>query len=169
MTRTEIWLIRHGETDWNANGTLQGHIDIPLNSVGKLQADGLGEFLSRNEINVDFCDTIYSSDLQRATLTAELIKGKFENGRFSHLNTDQRLREVHAGILQGKKLSQCGVRSHDAYSPIAPEGESYFEVQQRVVKAIEGIVQKHQGKTILVVLHGGSNKNVFMFCSWVRP
>ena len=88
----ELYLVRHGKTDWNAQGKLQGNIDIHLNDEGKKSAIELGEKLK----NVDF-DRIYSSPLSRAYETAQLICGQRQIPIF----TDNRLREISFGVMEG--------------------------------------------------------------------
>ena len=72
-TITTICLVRHGQTDWNALGKLQGQTDIPLNELGKIQARQCGEFLSEED-----WDVIISSPLKRARETAEIISNYIE-------------------------------------------------------------------------------------------
>ncbi|HNR00235.1 MAG TPA: histidine phosphatase family protein, partial [Trueperaceae bacterium] len=91
----ELWLIRHGETEWNRQGRIQGHSDNPLNDLGRAQARALGGRLA-----VVRFDRIYSSDLGRAIETARLV---FPDRA---IETDVRLREVSAGVLEGKVSSE---------------------------------------------------------------
>src|SRR5690625_4056591 len=92
MKKSKIGLIRHGETDWNKAKRSQGHSDIPLNHAGKQQAHRVGERLTN-----ETWDLIYSSDLQRAQQTAEIIQ-QYTN--LPHY-IDPRLRERHGGKIEG--------------------------------------------------------------------
>src|SRR5688572_10047107 len=89
---TEIILVRHGETAWNAEGRIQGHLNTPLNEVGVTQAAALGTRFKSEPI-----EAIYSSDLDRANRTAGPIGA--HDGR--RIELDARLRERHLGVLQG--------------------------------------------------------------------
>jgi 2,3-bisphosphoglycerate-dependent phosphoglycerate mutase len=74
MSTTKLFLIRHGQTDWNLAGKLQGHADIPLNATGKEQAQKVAQFLRKKQISLQ---ALYSSDLQRAHQTAQEISKLF--------------------------------------------------------------------------------------------
>lgn len=87
-----LYVFRHGQTDWNASGRIQGHLDIPLNDTGRAQARALIAPLRSLGIQA-----ILSSDLSRAWETAELIAGPLGIA----VTRDERLREVHLGKLQG--------------------------------------------------------------------
>ena len=89
---TEIWIVRHGQTDWNVEGRYQGQADRPLNAVGLAQAQQAAEQLRGR----DFA-AIYSSDLQRARVTAEIIAGQLG----LPVQVDRRLREVNQGEWEG--------------------------------------------------------------------
>jgi len=150
--KTTILLIRHGETDWNAAGRWQGHQDIPLNENGRQQAAALGKRLSSWPIKA-----IYSSDLQRARETAEII------GRHHEITPilDVNLRERHGGFFQGLndkeiKTNYAGqwrrlVQGHEL------EGvEGNTAVQERVWQAFETIAAAHPGEMTALVSHGGT-------------
>lgn len=87
-----FYLVRHGETDWNNKGLLQGHTDIALNAEGVRQAQGLSQFLQQSPFDIS---RVVSSDLQRARATAEIaVPGKT-------IEVDSRLREVFLGKAEG--------------------------------------------------------------------
>ncbi len=100
MESTLIYVVRHGETEWNLIGKQQGHMDSPLTDRGTQQANALAKGLGNRGI-----EFIYSSDLGRALKTAKLISTSLE----LPVQTDKRLRERHLGTLQGltKKEFRC--------------------------------------------------------------
>lgn len=149
---TELWLVRHGQTDWNLEGRYQGHADIPLNATGMEQAYILAEKLDHQPFDAIFC-----SDLQRAKQTAQVLAEK--TGLEVHV--DARLREICQGEWEGKKLDEIkksynkspGERS-DPLEARAPGGESAMEVATRVRASIEDIVRLYPEGKILIVSHG---------------
>ncbi len=152
---TEIWLVRHGQTDWNIEGRWQGHADIPLNSTGVEQARRLASILAGNGFRFN---AIYSSDLLRAYTTAQEI------GRSLALpvHRDRRLREINKGAWEGLLVSQVSELSTEAtrqrledplYSR-APGGESLMEVAARLSSAADDIAVAYPVGPVLVVTHG---------------
>lgn len=125
----QVWLIRHGQTDWNQEGRIQGASDADLNDLGRLQAATLRERL----LGVAF-DEVWSSDLARARHTAELaLPG-------AAIMLDPRLREIDAGEHEGRLIADLdlaaravrdSIASGDS-SAAAPGGESYRQVIERV-------------------------------------
>ena len=152
--RTRLCIIRHGETDWNADKRIQGHLDIPLNESGLRQAhataDGLAEWPFR---------AIYSSDLRRAWQTAKIAANRLEIPLRPHTG----LRERHSGILEGRTVEQLSISHPEAHTrflsrdPDYPfgKGETMRSFSARVIAAVEKLVVAHAGETILVVTHGG--------------
>ncbi len=151
---TRLCLIRHGETDWNAEGRLQGAIDIPLNALGVRQAQAAARSLREQSF-----DALYCSDLQRARMTAEII------GDALHLpaRIDARWRERHLGLLQGLTREEANARFPDAYGTLKarrpdylpPEGEAIDALVTRVEAVLAQIAREHAGQNVIVVSHGG--------------
>ncbi|KAJ7952937.1 phosphoglycerate mutase-like protein 4 [Quillaja saponaria] len=136
---TEIIVVRHGETAWNADGRIQGHLDVELNESGRQQAAAVADRLSKEpKISV-----IYSSDLQWASETAQIIAtscGGLE------VVKDPDLRERHLGDLQGLVLREAAklntkaymaFLSHSTEQEIPGGGESLDQLYQRCTSALE--------------------------------
>lgn len=141
---TTILLARHGETDWNRDGRFQGHANPPLNERGRAQARELAEQLATVAI-----DVVYSSDLDRARETAEIVATRKD----LPVAIDVGLREIDVGSWSGLTRAEIeerfsGAEHHD--------GESREEHLARVVAAVERIARAHTGERVLVVSHGGS-------------
>ncbi len=146
-----IYLIRHGQTDWNKQGKIQGHLDIPLNQQGRLQAKILATKLKDKEINM-----IYSSDLSRAYQTAEIIHSTTN----SRLISESRLRERNYGDWQ--QLSWAEVHAQNPHvksewktNPLdskPPQGESIQELYKRVNLFFSGVL-KTEANNVLIVAH----------------
>ena len=154
MDRTQVIIIRHGQTHWNLKLIRQGHLDSPLTEKGIAQAKALGERLMRESFT-----TLYSSDLGRAVQTAQMIAQVTGH----KIVTDARLRERHLGIFQGLNGDELREKYPEEYrlhrtvgpSYVIPGGES---VQQQVARNVDYLVEiaeKHSGETIVVVTHGG--------------
>ena len=94
MSATRLYLVRHGQTDWNLAGKLQGQTDIPLNETGRQQAKQAKKLLG----NLSF-DAVYSSPLSRAVETAQLISGHST----LQIITDERIKEIAFGQWEGCK------------------------------------------------------------------
>jgi len=140
---TELLLVRHGETDWNAAGRLQGHTDRPLSDYGRKQARRLAEELTGEEF-----DAIYASDLARARETAEIVAEQL------HLPVvlDPDLREKNWGTWEGLTSTER--------LDVELVGESTEQHQRRMLAALGGIAAKHPHGRVLVVTHGGSMRRV---------
>lgn len=156
-----IYLVRHGETDWNKIGRMQGHTDIKLNREGIQQARALKKLLT----NVTF-DFAYSSDLARAKDTANLLL----TDQSTQLKTDPELRERSFGHFEGKSsidtwnILRPVLDHHDDGHPLLHEKqvETNSHMRQRIVKAILTIASSHTGKTVLVVAHHGVMKQLLI-------
>jgi probable phosphoglycerate mutase len=150
---TELLLVRHGETDWNRDERFQGHADPPLNDTGRAQARALANDLGRERI-----DAIYTSDLARARETAELIA----EGVGVPFILEPRLREVDVGEWQGLRRPEIaerfpdGMRNWHERGHGWERGETYEQLAERVLEAVEWIVNRHPGGRVVVVGHGGT-------------
>jgi probable phosphoglycerate mutase len=151
---TRIILIRHGETDWNAEGRIQGHLPIPLNERGLAQAEAVAARLSA----VPF-SALYSSDLLRARQTAEAIG----RGSGQGVRGERRLREWDLGILAGLMRTVAeelhpeafGIFRNRIVDDPVPGGESIRARFERVISAVQDIAASHTGETVVAVSHGG--------------
>src|SRR6478735_1378733 len=141
---TTLLLVRHGETDWNAEGRLQGHTDRPLSDYGRRQAQELAGELEDEELKA-----IYSSDLVRARGTAEIVGERL--GLPVVLDVD--LREKDWGAWEGLSAVE-----RDRVEFV---GESTEAHQERMLRALRRISERHPGDgRVLVVTHGGSMRRV---------
>ena len=159
---TRIVLIRHGETPWNAEKRLQGHIDIPLNEAGERQARALGKALRHEAL-----DAIYASDLQRARQTAEAVAAARDLPDRFTVRTEAALRERCYGGFEGLLMSEIALRYPDDYAawkrrdvdamlpPGERRGESFRAFYARSVAALTGLAARHPGQVLAVVAHGG--------------
>ncbi len=151
---TRVFLLRHGETDWNAAQRLQGHADIPLNALGRWQAEQLGQVLASEHIAA-----IYSSDLQRAHATALPLARRLQQT----VHTDVALRERHFGRLEGLTYAEVDQHHPDdargwrqRVPHFAPGGgESLSAFFARSVATVTRLAAPHGGQAIAVVAHGG--------------
>ncbi|TMC46699.1 MAG: histidine phosphatase family protein, partial [Chloroflexi bacterium] len=154
--RLRLRLVRHGETDWNAEGRIQGHLDVPLNARGAEQARRVAEELAGSGAQL-----VLSSDLSRATQTAAIIA--------EHLGVplvlDAGLRERNLGALQGKTAADLGGAdggqafvSRMVNDPGArPEGgESLAEFRARLGGRIGELVARPPAADVVLVSHGGA-------------
>jgi broad specificity phosphatase PhoE len=156
---TQMVLIRHGETDWNRDRRIQGQTDIELSERGREQARLLALRLEREPIQA-----IYSSDLLRASRTAEPIAAALE----LPVHTSPLLREVSFGAWEGLTASEVeagwpveyAAWREDSVRHRAPDGERIEELQLRAMRCATEILTAHPGQTVAVVAHGGSVKAI---------
>ena len=154
MTPTALLLIRHGETAWNAEHRIQGHLDIPLSATGIRQAASLGRRLAAEAITA-----IYSSELARAWLTAVPFAARLG----LDIIPDSRLRERSFGVFEGLTADEIAARHPEGFrlwrmrdpAWAMDEGESGQQLIDRVLSALHDIASRHHGETVAVVTHGG--------------
>ncbi|XP_041004588.1 phosphoglycerate mutase-like protein 4 [Juglans microcarpa x Juglans regia] len=162
-TNAEIIVVRHGETDWNADGRIQGHLDVELNDAGRQQAAAVADRLSREpSISV-----VYSSDFKRALETAQIIAASC--GGLEVVKKPD-LRERHLGDLQGLVLREAAKLSPKAYQAFLNQrtdqeipggGESLDQLYERCTSSLERIGKKHKGERVIVVTHGGVIRTLY--------
>lgn len=149
----KIGLVRHGETDWNLNGKIQGHTDIPLNESGLKQANRLAERLYKED---RIWDCIITSDLQRAYITGKIIADKLN---IPIIGTDERLRELFLGDVEGTTKEERDLRWGTDFDYIVNSavvgGESNEQLYKRGNELLNELKAKYPDKNILIVTHGG--------------
>jgi probable phosphoglycerate mutase len=151
---TRILVVRHGETDWNAAGRIQGHTDIGLNERGRWQADRLAEALAGEGF-----DAVYASDMARTLQTLQPLATRLGLAPRS----DSGLRERGFGRFEGLSFDQIerawpddAARWRTREPDFAPGGgESLTVFYARCVGAVERLGERHRGGSIAIVTHGG--------------
>lgn len=153
MVQTIVYLIRHGQTEWNLEARMQGHKNSPLTEVGITQANGLHNRLMNEKI-----DLIYSSESERAYDTARIIKGDKDIPIYRRNG----LREINMGEWEGMKQSDIINKYPQIwnnfwnnpiqYTPVG-QGESYTEFKNRIITDVENIINSNQGKNIAIITH----------------
>lgn len=165
MAVDRVYLIRHGETDWNANGRWQGQLAVDLNATGREQARKLARVLQPEAI-----EAIYTSDLSRAEETAQIIGAVLGVQPVR----DSRLRELNIGAFQGLTVQEIQQRYPQEYAAflaepftyLLPQGESRRLLQERVTAVLRESTTRSDVRRIAIVTHGGVVK---MLLSAVCP
>lgn len=167
---TKLFLIRHGETDWNTENRFQGQTETPLNELGRSQAERIA-----NRLNGEGIEVIYSSDQARALETARIVGKKIG----VEVIPSEQLREASYGEWEGLTWEEVKegfpeelerrTADPDDYPP--PGGETLRQMQSRVMAELNAIVSKQAGKRILVVCHAGPCNAVVcsvLGVSWIK-
>ncbi len=152
----ELWVVRHGESTWNALGRYQGQADVPLSEQGRWQAAALAQRLAGQEFAA-----VYSSDLVRAQETARAVAECLQGQ--PPVCPEFRLREIQVGELAGLTGAEIAQRFPDYLAALRrdpwhtprPGGESMADLYARSAPAFEAIARRHAGERVLVVTHGG--------------
>lgn len=147
---TELYLIRHGETDWNLQHRIQGLTDIPLNETGRQQAHAAGRLLAGRGF-----DGVYCSPLSRARETATIIAD--ELGLPAPGIVDA-LVERDYGDAEGLTFAEVDRNYPDR--AIVPGQETREAVAERVLPALHGLAAAHPDESLLVISHGGAIRSV---------
>ncbi|MEX5284217.1 alpha-ribazole phosphatase [Selenomonas sputigena] len=159
---TKIYLVRHGQTEWNVGGRFQGHSDVELAETGIRQAECLAEHFPAEKI-----DAIYSSDLQRAVSTAEFLAERFG----CEVQKTENLREMNFGAWEGltfeqivEKWPEAGEQIFSAPDELKPPGgETFQDVEERAARTLEKITSEHEGQRIILVAHGAFLRTILTY------
>lgn len=149
---TTLYIVRHGQTEWNVHHRMQGHQDSPLTELGKKQAQWLGEALRS-----DHLDVIYSSSSPRAYHTADLIR---EDRKIAIHERDD-LKEINLGIWEGRTQDEVKATfaeqfDHFWHNPAdfqVENSETFEQVKERAISLLNEILRRHEGQSILIVTH----------------
>ncbi|GAA6120602.1 histidine phosphatase family protein [Acidovorax sp. FG27] len=154
MQATRIIAIRHGETAWNVDTRIQGHLDIPLNDTGLWQARRVGAALADEPVAA-----IYTSDLQRARVTAQAVA----DTTGAPLTLETGLRERGFGHFEGRTFGEIEAELPDEarrwrqrepdYAPAG--GESLTTLRTRIAQTVHRLAARHTGEQMVLVAHGG--------------
>jgi broad specificity phosphatase PhoE len=159
VPETTILLVRHGETDSNAEGRIQGQTNTPLNARGRGQAQALADRLAGEPVTA-----VYSSDLDRARETAEILAARLD----LPVVLDPALRERHFGSWEGKTIDEIEARWPGAWQQWRNGDEAWADVEdhialaERIRGAIRRLADVHPGEQIVVVAHGGVIRVILM-------
>ena len=153
--KTTFYLIRHGETAWNAEGRLQGHTDIAIGDTGREQAEAVAQELHSKHI-----DAIYSSPLSRAMETAQVIGKKLD----LPVHSIDTLKERHLGKLEGVTKEEMRaiypdwerMSEEERFKDDREGTESGENTAQRILETLKLLAEKHPDQTIACVSHGGN-------------
>lgn len=174
MTKPVLYYIRHGETDWNAEGRFQGSKDIPLNDKGRTQASAAGEILrdliSRDERHPHHFGYV-SSPLGRARTTMDLLRGALGLPPEGYA-VEHRLREIGWGDWEGLTVPEMKVhdpmayeaRRRDRWGVAAPKGETYAAVTDRLRAWLAELTLD-----TVAVAHGGTMRALMVATGVARP
>lgn len=151
---SKLVFVRHGRTAWHAEGRYAGTADIPLDDVGRRQAEAVVECLKGDDI-----DCVYSSPLSRCLELARLVAA----GHGLEVKVDDRLREIDLGRWDGEKYEEIVEKdgellrkwTEDPTSVTVPGGESLADVQERSMEWFRGVIAEHPRATVLASSHGG--------------
>lgn len=157
--QTKVYLVRHGQTDWNKEGKVQGWSDIELNKEGMQEAKKIGEYFKDKLIHA-----IYSSPLKRALQTAKEIAR--HQGR--EIQKVDEFKEGKFGIYEGVRYEDVlkhgefreGLEKHGHFNYRPPKGESYADIYARVTKKLDEIVGEHKDEQVAIVAHGGVIRSI---------
>jgi alpha-ribazole phosphatase len=157
MASTWVYLVRHGEVLHAAEGRFFGHTDVALSPVGRAQATALGERLATESI-----EAVYASDLLRARESAAPLA----SARGTEVVALPPLREMAMGRWEGLTFAEIQAREPelcarwlaDPFAMPFPEGEGVTDLHARAVPALHRVVERHAGRRVAVVAHGGTNR-----------
>jgi len=157
-----LYLVRHGQTEWNVQKRMQGWANSNLTELGKRNAIALGEKLKA----VTF-DAIYTSTSERTIETAELIIGN----QNLHIESDRNLREIFLGEWEGKTHEELKALYPKQYNNFWEQpadykpfnGETFEELNNRVILVLQNIISNHKEGNVLIVSHSVFLKSLMMY------
>ena len=150
---TKLILVRHGQTEWNIDGRYQGQTDVPLSADGVRQAQLLADHFPLEKV-----DAIYSSDLNRAMVTAGYIAQRFG----IQVQPEPAFRELSFGAWEGLSYEEIVSGWPEAMKDFLkhpdrleiPNGESFPHLQDRAMARLREIIKVHEGGRVVIVAHG---------------
>ncbi len=154
---TRVWLIRHGKPCSESRGRCYGKLDLGLSTEGRKQVRGVADRLSGEPIR-----TIYSSPRRRALDSAAIFAERLR----VPITPEERFREIDFGDFEGRLYGNIAQEYPEIYRQWMehptetqfPNGESFVQMQARVIQAAHEIYARHRGETIVIVSHGGVNR-----------
>ena len=154
MSTAQLCIVRHGETDWNKSGILQGWLDVPINAQGRSQAAGMALTFANQGFEAIWCST-----LVRASETAQILSSALQ---LSPPRSHDGLKERNFGAIQGipknelAELNPAQLEQILRRNPAAQfvGGESMDEFADRVLQALADIGDQHPKQKVLVISHG---------------
>jgi len=165
---TTLYVARHGQSEWNNQSLITGQTDIGLSAKGLEQARSLARCLAEVELAA-----IYTSALQRTVATAEPTAA----AKAMAIEPVAALNEIHLGVLQGRHRDERDPEAQalwarwqaELWTYRVPGGERFDEFAQRVGQAVQAIVQRHEGQSVLIVGHRATNRVVLgILLNWPR-
>lgn len=163
--KKEFYLFRHGETDWNLIGRMQGSADIPLNRTGVAQAEALGAFFDSRVDSHLAMSLLVSSPLNRALETARIAL-RIDEGVAEGIRVDPRFAETHLGLAEGMTLDELVANfgeetwaswiglGQESWEAKFPGGESKGEVRDRALAALAELATEELPMRVIAT-HGG--------------
>lgn len=166
---TKVLIVRHGQTDHNKQGIMQGLLDVALNETGEAQAKACARWIKQRYK----LDAIYTSQLNRAYTTAQGIATLQD----CVVIKEPDFRELDMGEWQGLTYAQARERDPDIWQQLIddpvytrrPGGESFWDLYQRASCRFEQLVGQHPDQTICLVTHGGSLRALLTHVLGVSP
>lgn len=168
-SKTNLFLVRHGRTDWNALGRFQGRIERPLDEVGIEQAEEVARRLADLEI-----DAIYSSDMLRARQTADIIAKHHDlpivfvpdlkEGSYGPIDGIMK-EEFHIRFAEVLKVRNALPSKEKFHHRLVEGAETSAEILARALPCLQTISKNHPGQQIIVVTHGWVMRSLFVFFS----
>lgn len=164
----KVYLVRHGETDWNLRGMFYGWTDCDINEKGIAQAMNLKNFFNTIEY-----DKIYASDLLRAVHTAEIIA----SDKKVEVEKDSSFRELFFGDWEDKEGSYIRENHNEELdlwlkewkTSSLPNGEAFQDFYQRVTEGLEKVIRDNKGKTVVIVSHNGPMSAMLCYLTGAGP